>query len=116
MEVIGLQKNSKKSFVLYFDMLPGISALPPAQRGELLSALFVYAEAEAEGPAEQAAVLAQYPDMAPETRMAFQFIAETIRRDTEKWREKHERYVNAARARAEKERAGRNDDIWKYCG
>ena len=40
--------TEKKSFVLYFDMFPSIRTLPADQRGELLSALFVYAEAEAE--------------------------------------------------------------------
>lgn len=39
--------------------------------------------------------------MTPETRMAFGFIAETIRRDTVRWREKHQRYQTAARRRWE---------------
>lgn len=99
-----MQGEEKKSFVLYFDMFPGIAGLPPAQRGELLSALFTYAQAEAEAPTEQDAIFDRYPEMAPETRMAFRFMAETIRRDTEKWREKRARYVKAARDRAEKNR------------
>ena len=35
--------QEKKSFVLYLDAYPYISALPADQRGELLSALYWYA-------------------------------------------------------------------------
>lgn len=110
-----MQREDKKSFVLYFDMFPSITGLPPDQRGELFSALFSYARAEAEGPTEQEEIFSQYPDMGPEARMAFRFMAETIRRDTEKWREKRARYVKAARERAEKSRSDKADGIWKYC-
>lgn len=99
-----MKENHKKSFVLYFDMFAGIDHLAPAQRGELFSALFDYAQTAAEKPTEPDAILTRYPEMAPETRMAYRFMAETIRRDTEKWREKRERYVKAAKTRAEKSR------------
>ena len=90
----------KKSFVLYFDAYPCLEWLPADQRGELFSALFEYARETAEGRMEMGPVLERHPDMTPVTRMAFAFIGETIRRDTEKWREKHERYRQAAQQRA----------------
>ena len=60
-------------------------------------------------------MLERHPDMTPVTRMAFAFIGETIRRDTEKWREKHERYAKAARRRRQ-ESAARDpgDEAWGY--
>ena len=83
-----MAETEKKSFVLYFDTYFSISALPAEQRGELFSALFEYAMAEAEAPAEEDAVLNQHPEMGVAARMAFSFMAKSIRRDTEKWREK----------------------------
>lgn len=111
-----MKAEDKKSFVLYFDMFPSIAGLPPAQRGELFSALFAYAEAEAEEETEQSTILDRYPEMDPEARMAFRFMAETIRRDTQKWREKRARYVKAAKERWEKSRDSGTGSIWKYCG
>lgn len=100
--------ETKKSFLIYFDAYPVVSGLPPEQRGELFSALCEYAQAEAEAPAEQGDILASHPAMSTETRMAFCFMAQNIQRDTEKWRQKHVRYQQAALrrqqdARAEKE-------------
>ncbi|MDO4315577.1 MAG: DUF6291 domain-containing protein [Oscillospiraceae bacterium] len=100
--------ETKKSFLIYFDAYPVVSGLPPEQRGELFSALCEYAQAEAERPTEQSAVLSMHPAMSTETRMAFCFMAQNIQRDTEKWRQKHVRYQQAALrrqqdARAEKE-------------
>ena len=88
--------GGKKSFVLYFDAYPCLVQLPMDQRGELITALFEYAREAAEGDGNPARVMGRHPDMLPDTRMAFSFLAETIRRDTEKWREKHERYAQAA--------------------
>ena len=84
--------GSKKSFVLYFDAYRCLIQLPVDQRGELITALFEYAREAAERPeAEPGELLARHPAMTAETWMAFSFLAETIRRDTEKWREKHTR-------------------------
>ena len=91
--------NAKKSFVLYFDMYDHISRLSVDQRGELLSALFEYAHREAVERGSGASVPDEHPAMTPETRMAFSFIALVIFRDTDKWREKRERYQQAANAR-----------------
>ena len=90
----------KKSIVLYFDACACLKPLPAEQRGELFTALVEYAQAAAKGSMEPDPVRERYPAMTLETRMAFSFIADTIRRDTEKWREKHERYRQAAQQRA----------------
>lgn len=126
-----MAETQKKSFLIYFDAYPVVSTLPPEQRGELFSALCEYAQAEAEKPTEQGAVLSRHPAMSTDTRMAFSFMAQNIQRDTEKWRQKHVRYQQAALrrqqdARAEKESMARcvqhlagtpkdrSDDAWKY--
>lgn len=97
--------GGKKGFVLYFDNYPSIAPLPSEQRGEILSALFEYAQEEAEKPTELSAVLSRHPALSMESRMACCFMARNIQRDTEKWREKHTRYAKAARERAEKEKS-----------
>lgn len=101
--------TEKKSFVLYFDIYPSIRDLPADQRGELFSAVFEYAEQEVEYPEEDSSVnkewtLARHPHMGSAARMAFSFIAETIHRDTAKWREKQTRYRIAAEKRWAEER------------
>ena len=108
--------SEKKSFVLYFDMYPNICDLPADQRGELLSALFEYAETEVEYEDEDSQnnkdwTLAKHPHMDAGTRMAFSFIAEAIHRDTVKWREKHRRYQQGAEKRKEKSKV---DDFLDY--
>lgn len=101
-----MSRETKKSFVLYFDCFCSVSTLAMEQRGELFSALFEYAmeiaKESAKESVSQEAILLRYPNMSAEARMAFCFIAETIRRDTEKWWQKHERYAKAARERISK--------------
>ena len=112
----------KKSIVLYFDACACLKPLPAEQRGELFTALVEYAQAAAKGSMEPDPVRERYPAMTLETRMAFSFIADTIRRDTEKWREKHERYRQAAQQRADRTRTpgkriqGNRENAWKYMG
>ena len=60
---------------------------------------YAAAEAEEDDPDNKARVLARHPAMDSGTRMAFSFIAETIHRDTVKWRAKQERYRLAAEKR-----------------
>ena len=96
----------KKSFVLYFDDFPCVEALPSDQRGELLSLLFRYAIAEDRAPTEPMELADQVPGLTDQTRMAFQFIAKTIRRDTMNWKEKEYRYQTAARRRMAKRSGG----------
>ena len=95
-----MEQQPKKSFVLYFDMLDSVRRLSCDQAGYLFLALFEYARAAAEEDWDREAVLARFPDMEPAARMAFSFMAEAIRRDTEKWLAKHERYRQAAITRA----------------
>ena len=97
-----MAEEKKKSFLLYFDMYPSIRTLPTEQKGMLLETVFEYAQAAAERGSPPEEILARYPDMSQECRMAFRFMAETIRRDTEKWKEKHRRYSEAAKVRWEK--------------
>lgn len=123
--------SEKNSFVLYFDMYPSIRELSVEQRGALFSAIFEYAVQEARQPDSGQAVLKQHPELSDASKMAFYFITKAIGRDTAKWHEKHQRYVQAAEKRweersadsrpAEKEtrrtngrRAVQNGSAWEY--
>ena len=109
--------EGKKSFVLYFDAYDLLKALPAEQRGELLLALFEYAQAAAQGHPEPEETMAGHPAMTPETRMAFAFLAQTIHRDTEQWLRKQARCSRAARERAERQRqdgARHPGNAWDY--
>ena len=116
-----MAEGEKKSFVLYFDMYPSIHVLPDDQKGMLLDAVFEYARSAAAGKSTPEEVLLRFPDMSEACCMAFRFVAEIIRRDTEKWKAKHIRYSKASKARWEKERTqytgvdfGREDEMRKY--
>ena len=113
-----MPEEQKKGFVLYFSSYDNVAGLSPEQRGELFSALYEYARAAAADPAaEMRAVLPDHPAMDLETRMTFSFIAETIRRDTEKWWEKHRLYQAAARTRLGKAAAEPHPgsgEAWAY--
>ena len=116
-----MAEGEKKSFVLYFDMYPSIQILPNDQKGILLDAVFEYARSAAAEESTPEQVLLRFPDMSEACCMAFRFVAETIRRDTEKWKAKHRRYSQASKARWEKERSqytggdlGNEDEMRKY--
>lgn len=94
-----MPEEHKKSFMLYFDNFKSIAALSAEQRGELLLQLFRYAMAEDKAPTDPETILEQYPVLNGEGRMAYSFLAETIRRDTEKWKDKQRRYQAAAARR-----------------
>ena len=102
-------------------MYPSIHVLPDDQKGMLLDAVFEYARSAAAGKSTPEEVLLRFPDMSEACYMAFRFVAETIRRDTEKWKAKHIRYSKASKARWEKERSqytggdlGSEDEMRKY--
>jgi len=78
-----------------------MAKLPREQQGDLLMAIMDYADCSAEGRIDADPVLLNYPDMSPDTRMAFFFIADVIRMDTEKWHQKQRNYLEAARKRQE---------------
>ena len=112
-----MAEEHKKSFMLYFDAYPSIAALPAEQRGELLVLLYRYAMAAERAPTDPEAILEAFPDLAGETRVAYRFLAETIRRDTEKWKAKQRRYQDAAARRTEESGKktvppGRDDISW----
>ena len=116
-----MAEEQKKSFVLYFDMYPSIRVLPTDQKGMLLGAEFEYARSAAERDCTPEEIMTRYPDMSQACCMAFRFMAETIRRDTEKWKAKHRRYSEAAKARWEKGKYageggddGRENEMRKY--
>lgn len=78
--------NPKRGFVLYFDNYPMIIALPPDQRGWLITALMEYAERLSRGeglPPED--LLTRYPPLSPQTKTAVQFMATGVDRDTQRW-------------------------------
>ncbi len=78
--------NAKTGFILYFDSAPMLSELSPEQRGWLLTALFQYADRVWREPGTtQEEVLLFYPQLAPQTRTAFGFLASSIARDTQRW-------------------------------
>ena len=104
--------NKKKSFVLYFDMLPIIDMLPPEQRGWLFSALFTYAMQAAEQPERSCEeVLDKFSELEERTKLIFLFICGTIARDTEKWRQQREARI---RRREEKKRQEADGSAWNY--
>lgn len=93
--------SGKNSFILYFDMYPSIQNLPLEQRGALLSAIFELAKQTVQQPDCAGQILAMHPELGEAGKMAFSFIAQTIERDTVKWREKQARYQAAAEKRWE---------------
>ena len=97
----------KKGFVLYFDNRECLKLLSQEEKGDLLDALFDYAQASAEGHLE----LPDQPAMGLGCQMAFTFLAGIIRRDTIKWLEKHERYAKAAQDRVRREREERRASV-----
>lgn len=110
--VIPLAEEHKKSFLLYLDNYPCVEALTTEQRGQLLLMLYRYAIAEDMAPTDPASLLGEFPDMEDGARMAYLFLAETIRRDTERWKAKQRRYRNAARRRNGEEPVP--VDAWDY--
>ena len=100
-------KNDKKGFVLYFDMLDCLQCLSPEQRGYLFTALYRYAKDAAETDLLPETALDAFPQLCPEARMAFRFMADAVRRDTEKWKRSRERYRMAALERVREARESR---------
>ena len=100
--------NCKKGFVLYLDNLECIRSLSTPQLGILFRALNCYGMASAEGSLEEtpepAALLDKFPDMDPATVMAYCFMADSIYRDTLKWKTKQRNYCDAAKERSRRSR------------
>lgn len=66
-----MEQSQKKSFLLYFDNYPCLTALSDVQRGKLMLLLFRYAMEADRHPVEPESFIEQEPDLPPETRMAF---------------------------------------------
>ena len=83
--------NAKKGFVLYFDSCPMLEALPPEQRGWLLSAVYSYADRIWREPStELEEILDLYPMLTSQARAVFGFLASNLRRDTLRWLKQQE--------------------------
>lgn len=106
----------KKGYVMYFDACQELDFLEPEQRGWLLTALNTYAMACAkEEGVEVRSLLGRFPQLGPEAQMACRFICETIRRDTQKWRERQAHYVKAAQKREDAKRRGeKHGELSRY--
>ena len=114
--------NKKNSFQVYLDTYFHLTRLPLEERGALFTNLMWYARQTADREDLGMDVIyaaAQAPEpMAPATRMAFCFMADTIQRDTLRWYEKRDNYRKSARRREERRRAGnmpfqgRGVDVW----
>lgn len=88
--------SEKKGFVLYFDSWESLAELSAAQRGELLAALFVYASEVCRADENPLSFVRRFTGMEPDTRMAFCFMANAIRRDTQKWLSRQQNCRKAA--------------------
>ena len=73
--------SKKRSILLYFDNFRRVADLPDDQLGILFRALMECGEAEADGRDGITGFEQRYPNMDGNTRMAFSFMADTIRRD-----------------------------------
>ncbi len=71
--------------------------------------LFRYAMEADRHPVEPESFIEQEPDLPPETRIAFLFVAQNIRRDMDRWRIKKQRYSEAAQRRREERSAFREE-------
>ena len=79
-------ENAKNSFVFYLDNYPMLLALPPDQRGWVLSALCVYADRVWQDTTVTIAeIMELFPQLSPQARMACAFIGASILRDTKRW-------------------------------
>ena len=102
----------KKGFVLYYDACKELECLEPEQRGWVLTAAYRFALACEEREAEISEVLKGIPQLTPEAQMACRFLCGNIQRDTRKWCERREHYIQAAQKRKENRTA--QEDAWKY--
>lgn len=77
--------NTKKSILLYLDNYPMLVALPPEQRGWVVTALLEYGgELCRDETVTPEAVMGRFP-MSSEARLVFGFMGANIRRDNQRW-------------------------------
>lgn len=101
--------TEKKSFLIYFDNFRCIRQLPKEQLGNMFYILCEYAIAAAEGGPDNTMtpdeMLKQFPELEMSTAIIFTLMANNVYRDTVKWKEKHQRYSDAAKERIEVRRS-----------
>ena len=78
----------RSSILFYFDNFHRVAGLPDDQLGILFRALMECGEKEANGEDGITGFGERYPGMSENTRMAFSFMADTIRRDAAAYAEK----------------------------
>lgn len=95
--------NEKKSFLIHLDSCHQLLPLTMQQRGEVFSALYLFALElnETGGDAAPSDILQKLTTYAPETRMAFSFMAAAVARDYHTWHQKRANYRSAAKRREE---------------
>ena len=108
----GFELSEKKGFVLYFDSYDSITSLTDEQRGILLLALYQYADRICRREVKVEEIFEDYPNLTPESRMAFRFLAGNIQRDTEKWKKSKNNYQKGAQKR--KEKPSYDEEMMKY--
>lgn len=101
-------QNQKKSFLVHFEAYDSLTRLTMEQRGILFTALLQYAMQETQEDCSPSEFLPRFPDMVPETRMAFQFLAANIRRETAAWQKKRDNYTRAAQRRNSRPQAAQS--------
>ena len=92
-------QGKRSSILLYFDNFRRVAGLPDEQLGLLFRALMECGEAELDGRDGIAGCAERYPGMSEETRMAFAFMADNIRRDAAAYSTKCANIRSAARRR-----------------
>lgn len=113
-------KGNKSGMILYFDNYNQISGLSNTQLGILLRALIECGLQESNGQDGITGFEQRYPDMDPQTQMAFQFMSANIRRDAIAYAEKCANYRAAAQRRQSFRQEQQNphpthdDETWRY--
>ena len=88
--------NQKKGFVLYFDSLGLLNLFPPDQIGELMLALYDYAQRICEQEESPEEALFRYPTLHDATQVGFISMAAYILRDTHTWTPRQAQCRNSA--------------------
>ena len=101
--------SEKKGFVLYFDQKECLDSLSAEQRGHLLTAMMQYAREVSMWDVSPETVMAEYPQLLPETQMAMRFLCGAVLRDTNRWKERQKNYQKAALARSKQ----REKPVWE---
>ena len=105
--------TEKKAFVLYYDALPCLEALPREQVGDLLLELFRYAQSLETQPDRRPESC--QTGLSPEGWVAFLFLAATIRRDTAKWKRTKQAYQDREKRKQEGQE-GKHGEMGKGAG